>query len=158
MSVFKYSNSLPSCKNLKKKLISHFWENAVLADGETTDGDRQADGQTKQQWLYRTLCRIGVVQKLWHILRYHKIRSTFCTENTLHKLLCNQVGTEDKEYIIFEIDCNNYQAVYFNKSKWSVKLGSDEHKRSVKNCNYENNEIIKHCWKADHNFSWDQKV
>ena len=27
-------------------------------------------------------------EKLWHILRSHKIRSTFFTENTLLKLLC----------------------------------------------------------------------
>ena len=26
------------------------------------------------------------------------------------------------------------------------------------NCNYEMNEILKHCWEADHNFSWAQKV
>ena len=30
----------------------------------------------------------GTSEKLRCILRSHKIRSTFCTENTLHKLLC----------------------------------------------------------------------
>ena len=30
----------------------------------------------------------GTSEKLWCILRSHKIRSTFYTENTLHKLLC----------------------------------------------------------------------
>ena len=34
---------------------------------------------------------------------------------------------------------------------------SVEHKRSVRNCNCDKNEIDKHCWEADHNFYWDQK-
>ena len=41
--------------------------------------------------------------------------------------------------------------------KQSLKSRSDEHKRSIKNCDIKKNEIAKHCWKADHNFSWDQK-
>ena len=47
--------------------------------------------------------------------------------------------------------------VYNGESKWSLKARSDERKRSVKNCDCDKNEIAKHCWKADHNFSWDQK-
>ena len=30
----------------------------------------------------------GTSEKLWRIMRSHKIRSTIHTENTLHKLLC----------------------------------------------------------------------
>ena len=29
--------------------------------------------------------------------------------------------------------------------------------KAVGNCNYDKNEIAKHCWEADHNFSWDQR-
>ena len=38
-----------------------------------------------------------------------KIRSTFYTENTLRKLLCkpkDRVATEDKNNIVYEIDCS----------------------------------------------------
>ena len=52
----------------------------------------------------------GTSEKLQHILRYHKIGSTFYTENILHKLLCkpkDQVATEDKNNIVYEIDCSN---------------------------------------------------
>ena len=41
----------------------------------------------------------GASEKLQHIHRSHKIRSTFYTERTLHKLLCKpkeRVATEDK--------------------------------------------------------------
>ena len=38
-----------------------------------------------------------------------------------------------------------------------LKSRSDEYKKSVKNCDCEKNEIVKHCWEADRNFSWDQK-
>ena len=38
-----------------------------------------------------------------------------------------------------------------------LKSRSDEHKRSIKNCDREKNENAKQSWKADHIFSWDQK-
>ena len=46
---------------------------------------------------------------------------------------------------------------YFGKSKWSLKLRSDKHERYVRNCDCDKNEIAKHCWKADRDFSWNQK-
>ena len=90
----------------------------------------------------------GTSEKLRHILRSHKIRSTFYTEKTLRKLLCkpkDQVATEDKN-IVYEIDCSNCQAVYFGESKRSLKSRYDEHKRSARNCDCDKNEIAKHCW------------
>ena len=48
------------------------------------------------------------------------------------------------------------EGVYVGKSKPSLKSRSDEHKRSVRNWNRDKNEIAKHCWEADPNFSWDQ--
>ena len=102
----------------------------------------------------------GTSEKLRRILRSYKIRSTFYTENTLRKLLCkpkDRVATEDKNNIVYEIDCSNCEAVYFGESKRSLKWRSDEHKRSVRNCDCDKNEIAQHCWEADHNFNWDQK-
>ena len=98
----------------------------------------------------------GTSEKLRRILRSHKIRSTFYTENTLRKLLCkpkDQVATEDKNNIVYEIDCSNCEAVYFGESKRSLKSRSDEHKRSVRNGDCDKNEIAKHCWEGDHNFN-----
>ena len=94
------------------------------------------------------------------MLRSHKIRSTFYTENTLRKLLCkpkDRVATKDKNNIVYQIDCSNCNAVYFGESKRSLKSCSNEHKRSVRNCYCDKNEIAKYCWEADHNFNWDQK-
>ena len=48
------------------------------------------------------------------------MKSTFYTESTLRKLLCkprDQVVTEDKNKIVYEIDCSNWEAVYFGESK-----------------------------------------
>ena len=90
------------------------------------------------------------------MLRPHKIRLTFYAENALCKLLCkpkDRVATEDKNNIVYEIDCSNCKAVYFGESTWSLKSRSDEHKRSVRNCDCD---IAKHLWEADHNFNWDQ--
>ena len=101
----------------------------------------------------------GTSEKLRRILRSHKIRSTFYTESTLRKLLCKLKDrvTDDKSNIVYEIDYSNCEAVYFGESKRSLKLHSDEHKRSVRNCDCDKNEIAKLCWEADHNFCWDQK-
>ena len=50
----------------------------------------------------------GTCEKLRRrILRNHKIRLTFYTENTLHKLLCkitDRSATEYKSNIVYEID------------------------------------------------------
>ena len=49
----------------------------------------------------------GTSEKLRRILRFHKIRSTFYTENTLRKLFCitkNRVAAEDRNNIVYEID------------------------------------------------------
>ena len=71
--------------------------------------------------------------------------------------LKDRVATEDKNNIVYEIDCSNCQAVHFGESNRSLKSRSDEHKRSVRNCHCDKNEITKHCCEADHNFNWDQK-
>ena len=102
----------------------------------------------------------GTIEKLRHIPRSHKIRSSFYSENTLCKLLCkrnDRASTKYKNNIVYEIDCSNCEAVYFGKSKRSLKSRSEEDKRSAKNCDCDQNEIAKQCWEADHNFSLDQK-
>ena len=66
----------------------------------------------------------GISEKLQCILRSHTLKSTFYTKNTLCKLLCkskDRVATEDKNNIIYQIDCSNCEAVYFFESKWSLK-------------------------------------
>ena len=75
-------------------------------------------------------------KKLRRILRSHKIRPVFYTENILRKLLCkpkDRVATEGKNNIVCQTDCCNCEAVYFGESKRSLKWRSDEHKRSVRN-------------------------
>ena len=69
----------------------------------------------------------------------------------------DRVATEDKNNIVYEIDCSNSKAVYFDESERSLKLPSDEDKRSTRNCDCDKNEITKHFREADHNLSWDQK-
>ena len=69
-------------------------------------------------------------------------------EGTSEKLRRSYFG-ESKQLLL--------QAVYFGESKRSLKSRSDEHKRSVRNCDCDKNGIAKHCWEADHNFNWDQK-
>ena len=94
----------------------------------------------------------GSSEKLQRILGSHKIRSTFYTEKALRKLLCkpkDRVDTEDKNNIVYEIDCSNCESAYFGESKLSLKSRSDEHKRYVMNFNCDKNEIAKHCWEAD---------
>ena len=50
----------------------------------------------------------GTSEKLWRILRSHKVRPTFYTENTLRELRCklqNGIATEAKIKITYEIGC-----------------------------------------------------
>ena len=104
----------------------------------------------------------GASDKLLRILTSHKIRWTFYTENTLQKLFCkpkDRLATEDKNNIDYQIDGSKCDllAISFGESKQPLKSRSDEHKRCDRNCNCDKNEIAKHCWEADIDFSWDQK-
>ena len=48
----------------------------------------------------------------------------------MYKLLCkpkDRVVTEDRNNIVYEINCNNCEAVYFGDSKQPLKSRSDEH-------------------------------
>ena len=62
-----------------------------------------------------------------------------------------------KNNIANKIDCSDCEEVYFSESKQPLKSRWGEQKRSVQNCDCKKNEIAKHCWEADHNFSWSQK-
>ena len=78
----------------------------------------------------------------------------------MRKLLCkpkDQVATEDKDNIVYEIHYSNCKAIYFRECKRPLKPRSVEHKRSVRNSDGKKNEIAKNCWEADHNFHWNQK-
>ena len=102
----------------------------------------------------------GTTQKLLHMLRSNKSRSTFYTENTFCKLLCKPkdwVATGDKNNIVSENDCSNCVALYFGESSQFLNWLSNEHERSIKNYDCEKNETVKHSWEENHNFNWDQK-
>ena len=86
----------------------------------------------------------GTSEILRLILRSHKIRSTFYTRSTLRKLFCKQKDRENKN-IVYEIDCSNCETIYFCESKRFLKSRSDEHKRSVRNCDCHKNDIAKNC-------------
>ena len=62
----------------------------------------------------------GTSENLQYIPRSQKMRSTYYTDSTLNKLFCkpnDRVATEDKNNIVYEIDCGNCKAIYFGKSK-----------------------------------------
>ena len=97
---------------------------------------------------------------VWRILKSQKIRSIFYTECTLRKLFFKptyRVATEDKNSIVYETDFCNCEAVYFGESKQSLKSRLDERKRSVRNCDWDKNEITKHCCQESHICKWYQK-
>ena len=74
-------------------------------------------------------------EKLRQIIRSYKIRSTFYTESTMHKLICkpnDRVVTEDKNNTVYEIDSFNSSKFYFGESKWSLEFRSNECERSAK--------------------------
>ena len=78
----------------------------------------------------------------------------------MRKILCkpkDRVATENKNKIVYEINCSNCEAVYLgeskNKTARRMKLRM-KIKIEIKN---DKNEIAKHCWEVDLNFSWDQK-
>ena len=113
----------------------------------------QISKSMRSKWVY-------IYLTLKVLVRKYSVKSNFYIGNTLRKLLCKpkyRATKKGKSNIVYEIHCSNCDEVYFDESERPLKSSSGEHKRSVKNCNCEKNEIVKHCWDTDHNFSWDQK-
>ena len=71
----------------------------------------------------------GTNDKLWPAyaqISHNKIHLLYCS--TLHKILCkkrDQIATDDKNKIVYEIDPKNCEAVSFGESKRNLKLHSD---------------------------------
>ena len=43
--------------------------------------------------------------------------------------------------MVYQIDCSDCEEVYFGESKQSLKSCSDEHKKSVRNCDYDKKKL-----------------
>ena len=85
----------------------------------------------KDQNKYKFTVSLRTSEKQRCILRSHKITSAFYTESTFFKPLCkpkDSVATEDKNNIVYEIDCSKCEALYFGKSKRSLKPRPDKRK------------------------------
>ena len=72
---------------------------------------------------WRSNGRTSIFNHSRNSFKSHKIRSTFYTESTLCKVLCklrDRVVTEDKNNIVYIIDCSNCERIYFRETKCSV--------------------------------------
>ena len=81
---------------------------------------------------------------------------TFClSHNNKRK---PQISKRDRSerVLVLKVLVKNH-GVYSDLTKQDPLSRSNEQKISVWNCDCEKNEIVKHCWERDHNFSWDQK-
>ena len=148
-------------ESIFSKIFNKITNNHSLSQSQ--QHTQATDVQEEEIRISRNLLYIdGTSEKLWRILRSHKIRSTFYMESTLYKLLCKSKGRRKTEYNKIATkekkqDRLNCKPVYFGESKRSLKSRSDKHKRSVRNCDCNKNEIAKHGWEADHNFRRNQK-
>ena len=102
----------------------------------------------------------GTSEKLLRILRSHKKVPLF----TLKALYINHFVNQKIKYLqkmkmisFIKLDIVPAKAVYCGESKQSLKSLSGEHKISVKISDCEKNETVRHCWRTDHNFTWEQK-
>ena len=104
------SHHQTSCK---EKVVSSLFNKAYSIT--TNKNDLHKENARIKQVLKENGYRESIINKI------------FYTEMTLHKLLCkskDRVSTEDKNNIVYEIDCSNCQAVYFGESNWSLRSHS----------------------------------
>ena len=89
----------------------------------------------------KTLFLTGVVEKGGCKPKSHNIRPN---RSKLPWKSKNYVSTEQRG-IISEIDCFNYQGLYFDESRCSLKSRSNKHITSFKDCDIEKTEIDTLC-------------
>ena len=95
----------------QEKIISKIYK-VIINNRSLSQSQQQTqaiDIQEKEIIIRVNLLQVeGTSEKLWGILRSHKVRPTFYSENTLRELLCklrNGIATEAKIKITHEIGC-----------------------------------------------------
>ena len=78
--------------------------------------------------------------------------------NTQHLSHPNdKLSQEKKSNVVYQIPCNDCEAVYIGETKRTLVQHVQEHKSAVRNADTSKNEIADHSWTKDHQFNWNEK-
>ena len=59
--------------------------------------------------------------------------------------------------VVYQIPCNDCEAVYIGETKRTLVQRVQEHKRVVRNADTSKNETADHSWTKDHQFNYNEK-
>ena len=89
----------------------------------------------------------------------YNIKTTFYTPTTLRSLLSkpkDPILKEDRNNVIYQLDCKDCEAVYVGETKRTLNIRTKEHISAVKSAS-QRSHTAKHCWKYNHDFDWNNK-
>ena len=87
------------------------------------------------------------------------IKTTFYTPTTFRSLLSkpkDPIPKEDRNNVIYQLDCKDSEAVYVGETKRTLSIRTNEHISAVKSAS-QRSHTAEHCWKYNHDFDWSNK-
>ena len=97
----------------------------------------------------------GASEQLRRTFNKYSIRTTFYTPTTLRRLLSkpkDPIPKEDRNNVIYQLDCKNCETVYAGETKRTLNI--NEHISAVKSTS-QRSHTAEHCWKYNHDFDWN---
>ena len=101
----------------------------------------------------------GASEQLRRTFNKYNIKTTFYTPTSLRSLLSkpkDPVPKEDRNNVIYQLDCKDCEAVYVGETKRTLNIRTNEHISAVKSAS-QRSHTAEHCWKYNHDFDWNNK-
>ena len=101
----------------------------------------------------------GESEQLRRTFNKYNIKTTFYTPTTLRSLLSkpkDPIPKEDRNNVIYQLDCKDFEAVYVGETKRTLNIRTNEHISAVKSAS-QRSHTAEHCWKYNHDFDWNNK-
>ena len=101
----------------------------------------------------------GASEQLRRTFNKYNIKATFYTPTTLRSLLSkpkDPIPKEDRNNVIYQLDCKYCEAVYVGETKRTLSIRTNGHISAVKSAS-QRSHTAEHCWKYNHDFDWNNK-
>ena len=101
----------------------------------------------------------GVSEAMRQILAHANIRTTFRPCSTLKQHLVkpkDPVSPEKKSNVVYLVPCKSCFAVYVGQTSRQLYTGLKEHKRAVRNADFNPSVLAEHAWNQHHRIDWNE--
>ena len=143
-----------------KRLSKEFIQRTVKKHNRRKERAREHPDEEPKQTKSINLPYIqGVSEQLKRALNKQNIKATFYTQTTIRSQLSkpkDPTPKEDRNNAIYQLNCNDCEAVYVGERKRTFNIRAEEHITAIKSAS-KRSHAAEHCWKYNPDFDWEHK-